>query len=389
MTYNRDILDKLLESRSLSRRNLSKRLGLEKDELEQQLSIEPEPRQKILKDIAKELAVPIFIFYMREAPSTDDRIPDFRLATPKFSPTSRETTEAIQLARSIQRKAQELRPNFHPAINRIEKPSLKTVAIAAAQARDLFKISLHDQLEATDTRTFYTLCRKKIEAAGIFVIQESFPKEDGSGFCLSTGTVPVLVVNTKEQTRGRRLFTLIHELAHALIGVTGISDPFVSTNNLETYCNKFASEFLAPKEFLEVLLSNTPIPRNPDRDDVKRISRKLKISQQATILRLEELGKVAEGSYRAWLTAIGNFGNPDFGKEGGGAGGPPPQEKVKLARYGFFFADLFGSALEEGSINDLQLFRATGLKPKYQQDYISFAQSLHDSDVRSLELGDE
>lgn len=385
MSYNPNILAQVLSSRALTTAKLSKRLGIEEQQLDRELEVS-EPRQGLLNHIAYELAVPIFTFYMEEAPSLNDRIPDFRSTATKLVAKERQTLVSIQLARAIQSRAEEIDPAQKltlPALHQ-EMP----VGIQAHAIRKWFGISIADQIEAKDSRVFYNICRQKIEAAGIFVLQDSFPDTDGSGFCLASKIAPVIVVNTKRQTRGRRLFTLMHELAHVLLGETGISDPFARSNPVEKFCNAFAGQFLVPKNDLTELLAGLRIPASPDRDDVARIARRLKISQQATILRLEQMGSVAVGSYASWLGSVANL-NPDFKKEGGGAGGPPPQEKVKLARYGFRFAELFGQALDKGRLNDLQLYRISGLKPKYQKNYFSFAGSLSDADVRSLELGDD
>ena len=82
------------------------------------------------------------------------------------------------------------------------------------------------------------------------------------------------------------------------------------------------------------------------------------------------------GSHEKWLRAIHNVGNPDFAEKGGGAGGPPPQEKVKLARFGFNFAAAFAPLVENGSLSEINLYRSSGLKPKFQKSYFGFAQSL-------------
>jgi IrrE N-terminal-like domain len=198
---------------------------------------------------------------------------------------------------------------------------------------------------------------------------------------------PLIVINTKRQTRGRRLFTLIHELAHVLMGQTGISDPFIRKNAIETRCNQFASRFLVPKAYLALLLKNVTPPADPGLDDVARIARRLKISQQATIIRLEELRLVRAGSHERWLRAIHNTGNPDYSERGGGgAGGPPPQEKVKLAKYGFHFAAAFDAPLRQGRISEINLYRATGLKPKYQRQYFEFAKSIDNTELQNLDL---
>ena len=259
----------------------------------------------------------------------------------------------------------------------------------ALRARAFFNISLQEQVDAKDARTFYIICRKKIEDKGIFVLHDNFPGTDGSGFCLWHPKYPVIVVNTKQQTRGRRLFTLIHELAHVLMRKSGISDPFVSQNATERLCNRFAGSFLVPESYVSALLNSVTPVNDPDLDDVAWAARRLKISQQAAVLRLEQLRLFKPGSHDKWMRIIHNLGNPDFSEKGGGAGGPPPQEKVKLAKYGFRFATAFDNLLREGRISELNLYRSTGLKPKYQRAYFDYAKSITDTGLRTLELEDD
>ena len=56
--------------------------------------------------------------------------------------------------------------------------------------------------------------------------------------------------------------------------------------------------------------------------------------------------------------------NPDYieRKAGPPNGEPVPQEKVKLAKYGFRFARAFDQLLKAGLISEINLYRAT--KPK-------------------------
>jgi Zn-dependent peptidase ImmA (M78 family) len=78
----------------------------------------------------------------------------------------------------------------------------------------------------------------------------------------------------------RRLFTLAHELAHVLMGKTGISDPFVRKNAIERRCNRFAGSFLVPKFYASILLGSS-VTQDPDVEDVRWAASKLKISQDA------------------------------------------------------------------------------------------------------------
>jgi transcriptional regulator with XRE-family HTH domain len=227
--YNPSILPDLLRARSLTQSQLSKRLGMPSSDLERELERTPEPRQGILNSIAKELVLPSFVFYMQKPPPLHDIIPDFRSERPDLTAKSRETIESIQFAEGIQKAAVELDTQGVAELPYFTITQVaKKIDSIALRAREFFGITLQDQRDAKDARAFYAICRKRIEDKGIFVLHDSFPETDGSGFCLSHPSHPVIVINTKQQTRGRRLFTLIHEVAHVLTRQSGISDPFTS-----------------------------------------------------------------------------------------------------------------------------------------------------------------
>jgi hypothetical protein len=170
---------------------------------------------------------------------------------------------------------------------------------------------------------------------------------------------------------------------------TGISDPFVSRNSVERTCNRFAAAFLVPEPYVTELLGSRNPPKTPSLDDVAWLSRRFKISQEASILRVERLGLTELGTYERWKRLTHN-NNPDFSTKGGGGGkAPPDQEKVKLAKYGFHFAAVFGPTLDFGGITELNLYRSSGLKPKYQRAYFDYANSLSSNELNDLELEDE
>lgn len=347
MDYNPNILPAILRARALTQRQLCERLKIEEDELVRELRRASGPKQSILNRIAEELALPSFVFFMTEAPPLSEVIPDFRSNRAAFSAKSRATTESIQFAEGIQKTVTQLGAGATTRLPRFDSESSKTIEEFALQARSFFELTVQDQSDAKDAGAFYTVCRKRIEDKGIFVLHDSYPEADGSGFCLWQRTNSIIVVNTKLQTRGRRLFTLLHELAHVLMHRSGVSDPFVTTNATEARCNRFASSFLVPQNYVKSLLGNFKPVKDPDLDDVAATARRLKISQEATVLRLEQLGLFKAGSHAKWKRIIDTAGNPDFSEKGGGAGGPPPQEKVKLAKYGFRFAAAFDTLLQK------------------------------------------
>jgi Zn-dependent peptidase ImmA (M78 family) len=292
--------------------------------------------------------------------------------------------ESIHFAEGIQKTVMDGHVRGAPHLPAFTATSNADVDAFALTARHFFNITLEDQSNAKDAREFYIICRKKIEEKGIFVLHDSFPHTDGSGFCLAHPLYPVIVVNTMQQTRGRRLFTLIHELAHVLMGKSGISDPFVRENATERLCNRFAGAFLVPRSYVASLLGTATPVNDPGYDDVRWASRRLKISQEATVLRLEQLSLYRSGSYDKWKRLVHNA-NPDYSEKKGGPPEPPAQEKVKLAKYGFQFARAFDSLLSDGRINEVNLYRSTGLKPKYQRPYFAYAKSISDAELGELE----
>ena len=385
MAYNPNILREALQARRLTSAQLSRRLGIDPAKLDRDLHRDPEPKQGLLNMLARELVLPPFAFYMQHLPALEETVPDFRSPTPKIGPRSRGTIEAIKLGEGIQRWLIELGAPGSSGLPKFVGSTDEEIDRFALRARQYFAITLKDQQEAKDARAFYVTVRRKIEEKGVLVFQDSFPREDGSGFCLAHNTHPLILINTHQQTRGRRLFTLAHELAHVLMGKTGISDPFVRENMIERRCNRFAGSFLVPQSYASILLGSSV--RDFDIEDVRWAARKLKISLEATVLRLEQINLYPSGSHSKWRALVHND-NPDYSEKGGGGKVPPAQAKVKLAKYGFRFARAFDDLLDEGRISEINLYRASGLKPKYQRAYFDYVSGLSPNELQNLDLED-
>src|SRR5690242_12864292 len=97
-TFNRSVLQAALRSRSLTEEALSQRTGYSFSEFEHE--IERGPAQSLVSAISKELSVPSFMFYMKEAPSFENNVLDFRHPEPQATAKSRTTIETIQIAYS-------------------------------------------------------------------------------------------------------------------------------------------------------------------------------------------------------------------------------------------------------------------------------------------------
>ena len=84
MAYNPNILQKALQVRRLTSAQLSKRLGIDPTEFNRDLHRDPEPKQDLLRMLARELAIPPFAFYMEHLPELEEAMPDFRSPKPEI-----------------------------------------------------------------------------------------------------------------------------------------------------------------------------------------------------------------------------------------------------------------------------------------------------------------
>jgi Zn-dependent peptidase ImmA (M78 family) len=74
-----------------------------------------------------------------------------------------------------------------------------------------------------------------------------FKVEEFRGFAIADDVAPVIFVNHADAP-GPRLFTLIHELCHIWLGISGVSDASENTHrDSEILCNAVAAEFLVPE----------------------------------------------------------------------------------------------------------------------------------------------
>ena len=100
--------------------------------------------------------------------------------------------------------------------------------------------------------------RDKSEDAGVLVVfngvvgnntHRKLDEEEFQGFALADEYAPLIFVNNAD-FKAAQMFTLAHELAHILVGETGVShfeDMQPMDNATEVFCDKTAAEFLVPE----------------------------------------------------------------------------------------------------------------------------------------------
>jgi hypothetical protein len=119
---------------------------------------------------------------------------------------------------------------------------------------------------------------------------------------------------------------------------------------------------------------------------LRPVAKLTKLSLYASVLRLVETNYYSDSAVAAWQAHIRDNGNPDFAKSRGGK--PQDEWKNKLARFGFRFAEVYEAAKDRDQIDDYELYRLSGIKPKYQDSYLKNASSASLQDAGEEADGD-
>lgn len=206
---------------------------------------------------------PLAIFFLPSPPHEEEINNSFRsLPEVELDALQPDTRYALRLARAMQISLDELLEGKNDGERLIFKelrinPGSDPVTVSRA-VRNYLGVDISTQQKWKSTDAALKNWREVVEACGIFVFKYPFKQQGISGFCLSDREFPVIYLNNST-TKTRQIFSLFHELAHILFSTSGITKEDRSyVNNLrgtlrsvESFCNKFASEFLVPSEDFE------------------------------------------------------------------------------------------------------------------------------------------
>jgi Zn-dependent peptidase ImmA (M78 family) len=252
-----------------------------------------------------------FHFFFLEHPPVDPPIPhDFRRlpadGLARYEPALRfqvrEAYERRQLALDLSAEIGETPIRF------ILKTSLQADADAVGrQIRAYLGIETADQKRARQSGDNYRLWRSRIERKDILVFQiANLTTKQMLGMSLFFEELPVIAVNRKLNHNGR-VFTLLHEFAHLMIGESGICD--LSEDHLnspqaqqtEIFANKVAAATLLPKtDFLaEPIVSAQGEGQHEwSNDELQALASMYGASEETALRRLLTLGRTSSAFYK-------------------------------------------------------------------------------------------
>jgi Zn-dependent peptidase ImmA (M78 family)/DNA-binding XRE family transcriptional regulator len=297
------------ESAGFSQEAVAKKLHIKPEKLGAWEKGEKRPTVKQLRKLGQIYKRPLAVFYLQEKPLDFQPLRDFRQISGLSSFRNiaqlnfeiRRAAFRRQAALNLLDDLNDKPPDFQPKINISDDSEAVGFKI-----RDIMGISLEEQSEWSTDYQAFNWWRAAIERNGILVFQCSGIKtEEMRGFSITQFPLPVIGLNIRDAPKGR-IFTLLHELTHIMLGESGICDiqeeyqRHPSEQEFEVFCNNAAGAALVPKEYLlneSIVAAKSDIEAWTD-DELTALSRKFKASREVILRRLLISGRTTEQFYR-------------------------------------------------------------------------------------------
>jgi len=288
------------------------KLGIDPDRLAGWESGEDAPSIPQLRKLADLYKRPLAVLYLQRVPAEFQVIRDlrrlpgtgFRCLPPELMLEVRRAQQRRELALELLDDLGDETPAFLLAAAQDEDPEM-----VGARIRVALGVSSEDQSRWSDTdgRAAFNAWRSRIENMGVLVFQAThFTSEQASGFALSEDRLPVIVINRKD-TPTRRSFSLLHELAHLMLRVSGVSDLDADELRppedlaIEVFCNRVAAAALVPRSGLfgdARVAAHEAFATDWTDGELNELARDFGVSREALLRRLLTFGRTTDAFYR-------------------------------------------------------------------------------------------
>lgn len=295
----------------LSIAEVALRLKRPEEEIEAWETGEASPSYPQLEKLAYQIYKrPLAVFFLPEPPEEATPEREFRtLPQTDLQTLAPDTYLQIRRAHAFQLALKELFDERNPSARcvwrNVSLSRVPSMIEQAAAIRNYLGISLEAQAKWKSDELALKKWREAIEDAGIFVFKAPFKQKDISGFCLRDQDFPIIYLNNST-TKTRQIFSLLHELAHLLSSINGLSKLDQSyierlpneERQIEKFCNAIAAEVLMPTDDFQQQAQRFPA-------DVERASEQqfsdlaahYGVSREAVLRRFLDQGRVSAVFY--------------------------------------------------------------------------------------------
>jgi Zn-dependent peptidase ImmA (M78 family)/transcriptional regulator with XRE-family HTH domain len=237
------------------------------------------------------------------------------------------------------------------------------IAREAATLREALGVPVEEQLRAPSHRAVLSQWRDALFGRGVTVHLLRAPLEDFRGFSLILDGLAGIALNARDADAALN-FSLFHEVPHLCLRRPGVSGDEGEAQlagpqgQLESFCNRFAAEFLLPATSGHVTQALRDLVSDLSTTCAQSLGRRLKVSKYALLRRAAELGYVSDRDQ--WETYV-RWRSDDEPSPRRGAGGPTYYTS-KVAEYGRAYVSTVFSAVASGALSAPEATHILGVK---------------------------
>jgi len=353
---------------ALSRSNLTQqRLASRFPRIQEWIDGTTRPTLRQVERLAKATRTPLGYFFLAKPLEDSLPIPHFRTIRDKVS--GRPSPDLLETVHTMQRRQAWMRQllveegkdplSFVGSARHDEEPVFLAQALRQA-------LGLADDWAAVHKTWTHALraLREATEAAGVLLVSNGvvgnnthrkLDVEEFRGFVLVDEYAPLVFLNNNDG-KAPQMFTLAHELAHLLFGVSAAFDlrrMEPARDAIELACNHVAAEFLIPAAQLRQLW-----PTVRDRSDpFGAAAREFKVSAIVAARRALDLALIRRSDF---LVFYQRYLKQDRRRSESREDGGDFYSNQDL-RVGRRFAVAVMTAAEEGKLSYTEAYRLTGL----------------------------
>ena len=353
------VLSWAIEQSGYTRPEISERLKLDVADLRAWESGKSKPGLGAFRSLARILRRQTAVFLLPEPPEAT--LPKVELRGPPgrlrsvLNPDERKFVRQVARIQGtlswVARESGELADSRLPTIAKSDDPAKAGSAVRAALG-----IDLSTQLGWSGASIAFRAWRRALEEHGVLVFLLPLGVRSARGMSIWDLAAPAVIMNSAWNVEAR-IFTLFHEVGHivtrtnsACIGYVGIQEG--DQRDVERWCDRFAASLLLPGEAIAGILKRD---LGWDGQEIReltipsRLSRRMKVSLRATVLRLVEL-RFADRALYGQIPV-----HSDDKKSGGGGKGRTRAETRE---------DQFGERVRSGfarAVNEDLMTRADAL----------------------------
>jgi Zn-dependent peptidase ImmA (M78 family)/transcriptional regulator with XRE-family HTH domain len=336
-----------------------------------------QPSRPMLLKMSKQYRRSLLTFYLAEPPKRGDRGQDFRTLPPEQSIEDEAALDALirdlKARQSVVRSVVEDDEESEPLGFVGSKTMQDGVPAVVKAIRETLGVSLSEYRAKADYDDAFDFLRDRSGSAGIFVIlvgdlgsyHSAMRVELFRGFAIADSIAPFVVINDND-SRPAWTFTLLHEIAHLLLGTTGISGT-QADKDIERFCNDVAGEFLLPSEEVRDFPVSDATPLDDAIELIKQYARTRFVSRAMVAYKLLRMRKVTREKWQildGMFRDISRSEREKYKAQQQKRDSGPSYYVVRRHRLGKALLGLIRRTLDAGTISPVKAAKALGVKPR-------------------------